>query len=203
MNSFFESVFSKVTPTDLSILRFIRGNMRCGFLDWLMPIVTKLGDAGIIWIVIAVVFLFFKKTRRTGAAMGVAMLLGLAVGNGLLKNWIARPRPFDVIGRAVHPDQLLIDPPTDYSFPSGHTLSSFAAATAIYRDHTLLGFIAYVVAGFIAFSRMYLYVHYPTDILGGVVLGILLGLLGCKIVHTIADRFSPNRIKMPAPAEEK
>ena len=203
MNSFFESVFSKVTPTDLSILRFIRGNMRCGFLDWLMPIVTKLGDAGIIWIVIAVVFLFFKKTRRTGAAMGVAMLLGLAVGNGLLKNWSARPRPFDVIGRAVHPDQLLIDPPTDYSFPSGHTLSSFAAATAIYRDHTLLGFIAYVVAGFIAFSRMYLYVHYPTDILGGVVLGILLGLLGCKIVHTIADRFSPNRIKMPAPAEEK
>ena len=203
MNSFFESVFSKVTPTDLSILRFIRGHMRCGFLDWLMPIVTKLGDAGIIWIVIAVVFLFFKKTRRTGAAMGVAMLLGLAVGNGLLKNWIARPRPFDVIGRAVHPDQLLIDPPTDYSFPSGHTLSSFAAATAIYRDHTLLGFIAYVVAGFIAFSRMYLYVHYPTDILGGVVLGILLGLLGCKIVHTIADRFSPNRIKMPAPAEEK
>lgn len=203
MNSFFELIFSKVTPTDLGILRLIHYNMSNDFLDWLMPIITKLGDAGIIWIIVAVIFLFFKKTRRTGAAMGIAMLLGLAIGNGFIKNLVARPRPYEMIGRAVRPDQLLIDPPGEYSFPSGHTLSSFAAATAIYRDHTLWGFIAYVAAGFIAFSRLYLYVHYPTDILGGIVLGILLGLLGCKIVQIIADRFSPDRIKSPKPAEQK
>lgn len=203
MNGFFEGVFDKVTPTDLSILRFIHYNMSNDFLDWLMPLVTKLGDAGIIWIIVAVVFLFFKKTRRTGAAIGVAMLLGLVIGNGFLKNLVERPRPFDVVGRAIRPEQLIIDPPTDYSFPSGHTLSSFAAATAIYRDHTLLGFVAYVVAGFIAFSRLYLYVHYPTDVLGGIILGLLLGLLGCKIVQIVADRFSPDRIRLPKPAEEK
>lgn len=195
MNSFFEAIFNKITDTDMSILRAIHYNMRSDFLDWLMPLVTRLGDAGIIWIIVAVIFLCFKKTRKTGAAMGVAMILGLAIGNGLIKNLVARTRPFDMVGSAMRPSQLLVAPPEDYSFPSGHTLASFAAATAIYKDHTLWGFIAYVVAGFIAFSRMYLYVHYPTDILGGIILGILLGLLGCKIVQIVADRFSPDRIK--------
>lgn len=203
MNGFFESVFDKVTPVDLSILSWLYHNCNSDFLDWIMPIITKLGDAGIIWIVIAVILLIPKKTRKTGAAMGVAMVLGLIIGNGILKNLIARPRPFEMAARALRADQLLIAPPTDYSFPSGHTLSSFAAATAIYKDHTLFGFLAYVLAGLIAFSRLYLQVHYPTDVCGGIVLGFLLGLLGCKIVQIFADRFSPNRIKAPKTAEEK
>lgn len=203
MEGIFSGIFDGFTSYELKILSGMHYNFTSDFLDWLMPIITKLGDKGFIWIAIAVILMIPKKTRRTGAAMGVAMLLGLIIGNGLIKNMVARPRPFEMLGRAVRPDQLLIDAPTDYSFPSGHTLSSFAAATAIYKDHTLLGFIAYVGAGFIAFSRMYLYVHYPTDILGGIILGFLLGLLGCKIVQIVADRFSPNRIKPPKPADEK
>lgn len=202
MGGFFTGITDTITSYDLNLLKALHYNVSNDFLDWLMPLITKLGDKGLMWIIIAVILLIPKKTRRVGAGMGVAMLLGLIIGNGLLKNLIMRPRPFDVVGRALRPEDLLIAPPTDYSFPSGHTLSSFAAATAIYKDHTLFGFVAYVMAGLIAFSRMYLYVHYPSDILGGIVLGLLLGLLGTKIVKAVADRFASKKLKNQAQAAE-
>lgn len=202
MGEIFTGITDTITSYDMSLLKALQLHVRSDFLDWLMPLITKLGNGGILWIIITVILLIPKKTRRTGAGMAVAMILGLIIGNGLIKNLVMRPRPFQMLGRAIHPDDLLIAPPTDYSFPSGHTLSSFAAATAIYKDHTLFGFVAYVIAGFIAFSRMYLYVHYPSDILGGIVLGLLLGLLGTKIVKVIADRFASKKLKDQSPAAE-
>ena len=158
-----------------------------------MPLITKLGDAGIFWIALALILLIPKKTRRTGAAMGVAMLIGLIIGNGILKNVIARTRPFDISHPVLPKNRLLIDPPTDYSFPSGHTLASFEAATAIYKDHTVYGFAAFVLALLIAFSRIYLQVHYPSDVIGGAILGFLFGMLGSTIVRSVRDSWAARK----------
>lgn len=109
------------------------------------------------------------------------MLAGLAVGvlagNLTLKPLIARPRPC-WLDESV---QLLIANPTDYSFPSGHTLSSVIGATVLTKANRKFGFAAIPLAALIAFSRLYLYVPFPTDILGAAVLGMAIGLLTCII----------------------
>ena len=138
-----------------------------------MPIVTHLGDGGILWIALAVILLCLPKYRKTGFAMGAALLMGLLICNLWLKPMVGRLRPFDYqlqcYGRLI---PLLIEAPTDYSFPSGHTIASFEAATVLLIRHKKWGIGAMVLAALIAFSRLYLYVHYPTDVLASVVLGI-------------------------------
>ena len=164
---------------ELKILDLIQ-ILHTPFLDRLMCFVTKLGNAGAIWILAAAILLLIPKTRKTGAVVVVALLIDAILCNGILKPFIARIRPCD-INDAV---RLLIPYPSDYSFPSGHTAVSFAAASALYfAGEKYLWKAALVLAAFIAFSRMYLYVHYPTDILGGALLGILCGYLGCRIVQ--------------------
>mgnify|MGYP002598490673 CR=1 FL=1 len=161
------------------------------FLDWLQtlhsPIVDKmmlgithLGDAGIFWIVLAVILLLIPKTRKSGLIVAAALCIDVIVCNGILKNLFARTRPFDV-NEAV---QLLITAPKDFSFPSGHTAASFAAVAALY----FAGKVSLVLAVLIAFSRMYLYVHYPTDILGGVLVGLGAGAAGYYLVITLQER---------------
>ncbi len=153
---------------ELPVLDWIAENLHCGFLDTVMPAITFLGDAGWFWIACAVIMLCFKKTRKTGLMMGVALICGLVVGNLFLKPVIARVRPYDV-NTAV---KLLIEKPHDFSFPSGHTLASFEAAVVLFlRERRYIGIPALVLAALIAFSRMYLYVHYPTDIAAGILLG--------------------------------
>ncbi|MBQ9901713.1 MAG: phosphatase PAP2 family protein [Clostridia bacterium] len=185
------------------MLYAVNHSVRNPFLDSVMPYITKLGDKGIFWIALAVILLIPKKTRKTGAAMGIAMLLGVIIGNGILKNLVARTRPFDLANPVVSRSRLLIDPPTDYSFPSGHTLASFEAATAIYKDHTLYGFAVFLLALLIAFSRIYLQVHYPSDVLGGAILGFLLGLLGSTIVRWMSDVWSSHKEKKAQKEAEK
>lgn len=117
--------------------------------------------------------------RKYGLAMLVGLCIDVIVCNGLLKNLVARTRPCDV-NTAI---QLLISHPTDYSFPSGHTAASFTAVAALYFSGDKKIWKAAIVLGIlIAFSRMYLYVHYPTDILGGILVGIFSGFIGSKIV---------------------
>ena len=164
---------------DLPILDWIRANLQCGFLDAVMPVITLLGDAGIFWIAVAVLMLCFHKTRRTGCAMGFALLMGLLICNIIMKPAFARIRPYDYqlehFGITI---PLLVERQHDFSFPSGHTIASFEAATAILLGNKKLGIPAMILAVLIAFSRLYLYVHYVTDVLTSVVLGVGLALLG-------------------------
>lgn len=139
------------------------------FFDFIMPRLTVLGNGGIIWIVTALLMLFFKKTRLCGLTIATALILVLIFGNIVLKPLIARPRPFMSDSSIA----LLIPPPTDFSFPSGHTYSSVASAIILWRFDRRAGSLAWVLASLIIFSRLYLMVHFVTDIIGGIVLGTL------------------------------
>ena len=171
---------------DLPILDWIAGNLRCCLLDKVMPAITFLGDGGIIWIAIAVVMLIFPKTRKAGLSMGAALLMGLVVCNLIMKPGFARIRPYDYqlseFGREI---PLLIDAPHDFSFPSGHTIASFEGATVLFWYNKKLGIPALILASLIAFSRLYLYVHYPTDVLSAIILGIGFGILGTLLVKKV------------------
>ena len=175
---------------DLPILDWIQETMQCTFLDKTMPIVTLFGDGGVFWIGIAVLLLFFAKYRKTGFSMGMALVLGLVVCNITLKPLVARIRPYDFqlqeFGREI---SLLISAQHDFSFPSGHTIASFEACTVLLLHDKRMGVPATVLAILIAFSRLYLYVHYPTDVLVSLVLGIAFGLLGSFLVNLIYKKW--------------
>ena len=170
---------------EIHILDMIQ-NLRTPIGDVVVPLITRLGDAGIIWIILTVLLLIIPKTRKTGVIMMAALLVDVLLCNVLIKNLVARTRPFDV-NTAV---QLLVAKPRDYSFPSGHTAASFASVTALYLagEKKLWKIAALVLAVLIALSRLYLYVHYPTDIIGGVIFGSLSGYLGYKIVEWIQKK---------------
>ncbi|MBQ7920580.1 MAG: phosphatase PAP2 family protein [Lachnospiraceae bacterium] len=138
-----------------------------------MVFITTLGNAGIFWICLGLLLLAVPRTRKCGGCMLLSMALTFILGNLILKNMVARPRPFTVATDIV----LKIPQPGEYSFPSGHTMNSFTAATTVFLFYKKSGIAAFVLAALIAFSRMYLFVHYPTDILGGIVLGIVDALL--------------------------
>lgn len=162
---------------DFSILNFIQEHIRCAFLDYLFPAITHLGDAGIIWIIIALVLLFFKNHRKTGITMIIGLVLGLLIGNLFLKNVVGRLRPFE-IQEGV---KLLIKAPKDPSFPSGHTLASVTSATILFLNYKKRAIIFIVLAIFIALSRLYLYVHFPSDVIAGAILGVFIGNLSVRL----------------------
>lgn len=162
---------------ELEFLNWIQ-TLRTEALDVLVPLITRLGNAGILWILLTAVLLAVPRTRRTGLVLAVALLIDLLLCNVILKPMVARMRPFDA-NPAV---KLLIPPPRDYSFPSGHTAASFAAVAALYLSGARrLWKAALLVALCIAASRLYLYVHYPTDVLGGVAVGLLSGWFGSRL----------------------
>lgn len=161
-------MMEKLTETELHLLDLIQQNLRCGFLDAVMPYVTFCGNMGIIWFAAALVLSVYPKYRRCSITMLVGLVNGVVIGNLLLKNIVRRDRPCWINENA----DMLIRIPKDYSFPSGHTMCCFAAAAVLCYYDKRLGIPAFLVAGLIAFSRMYLYVHFPTDILGGVIVGL-------------------------------
>lgn len=168
---------------DLPILDWIAGNLWCPLLDKIMPVITALGNGGIFWIAFSVLLMVFRKHRRAGFSMGGALLMGLLLCNIILKPLVARIRPYDY--QLEYFDKvipLLIEAPHDFSFPSGHTIASFEAATALLIHNRKLGIPAMVVAVLVAFSRLYLYVHYPTDVLASMVLGVGLAFLASFLV---------------------
>lgn len=159
---------------DFSILEFIQQNMRSEVLDVIFTVITYLGSGGILWIAAAVCMLFTKKYRRCGIAVLVCLLLGLLFGNLILKHIVARARPCWLKPIA----DMLVAVPKDFSFPSGHTLSSFIVAIVILRHSRGFGIPALVVAALIAFSRLYVYVHFPTDLLGAMILAVPVAIFG-------------------------
>lgn len=171
---------------DLPILDWIAANLWCPFLDTVMPVITLLGDAGIFWIALAAVFLFIPKQRKMGLTMGVALLMGVVICNMILKPWVGRIRPYDYQLEFFQKTiPLLIERQHDFSFPSGHTIASFEAAVAMCIRNKKLGIPAMILAVLIAFSRMYLYVHYPTDVIASVILGTGLAFLAAFLVDKL------------------
>jgi len=168
---------------ELAVLDWIQACVRTPFLDRVVPAFTQLSNHGEIWIAMAVLLMLWKKTRRAGLSVSSGLILDLVAVNMILKPLIGRIRPF-AVNAAV---QLLVEAPHDASFPSGHTAVSFAAVGALYASGSSLWKPASVLATLMALSRLYLYVHWPTDIIGGVIVGWLCGWLGAKLVKLAAE----------------
>ena len=180
---------------DLPILDWIAANLWCPALDFAMPLITLLGDAGIFWIAVAVLFMITKKHRKTGIGMMLALMMGLLICNIWMKPTVARMRPYDFqMEYFMKEIPLLAGTMHDFSFPSGHTIASFEAAVVIALNDKKLGIPALILAVLIAFSRLYLYVHYPTDVIFSVFLGTAFAFLGNFLAGKIMDKL-PDKLK--------
>lgn len=166
---------------DGQILLFIQEYVRNTICDIFFKTITHLGDAGIFWIVLTIVLLCFRQTRKAGIYSVCGLLASLVVNNLILKNLVGRIRPYELVEGL----QCIVAPAIDASFPSGHTGASFASAVSMYRQlPRRFAVILIVLASLIALSRLYVGIHYPTDVLGGLVTGIGIGLLA----NVVGDR---------------
>ena len=139
------------------------------------------GSYGQLWLIVAALLLIFKKTRKAGVSVLIAYLAVFLIGQLALKNLFSRPRPCQIDEAFA----LLVARPSSSSFPSTHSAWAFGAATAIFMQHRKMGVAAYVVAALIGFSRLYMFLHFPTDVLFGMVLGIALGVLAHRITMVL------------------
>lgn len=166
-------------------LSFLYAISRTPVLDDLFLIITKIaGSYGQLWIIVGAVLLIFKKTRKTGVAVLISYVLVFLLGQLILKNLFDRPRP-------CHIDQtfkLLVERPTSSSFPSTHSAWAFAAATAVFMKFRKAGIAAFAVASIIAFSRLYMFLHFPTDVLTGILFGIAVGIASVKLLDFIEKK---------------
>lgn len=161
------NIFEMITEADLNILDMIQDRTRSGFGDIFFSYITEFGDGGILWILIAAMMLFTKRTRTAGIVLLFALAFTSSFGVLVLKPAVSRLRPF-VLTEFVN---VFITPPGGFSFPSGHTITSAAAAVCVYKADRRAGIAAIITASLVAYSRMYFYVHYPTDILAGLIIG--------------------------------
>lgn len=174
-----------VISTELRILLWIQEHLTHPLLDKFFIFITTLGDAGILWILIGLFFLLQKKHRTLGLLIILSLIGSLIMTNVILKNWIARPRPY-----TVYSFDLLIDKNPEYSFPSGHTSAAFAAAWMIYMNKKRLGIYMVTLATLMGLSRIYLFMHYPTDVIGGAVVGILIA----EGVYYLYDKYRIHKL---------
>lgn len=173
-----------INQFELQILLFIRENLTSPLLDFLMPKITFLADNGWFWIALSAVLIIPAKTRKTGCVIGIALVMGLVFTNLTLKPLVARIRPYEL----VEGIELLVGKLHDFSFPSGHTTASFEGAIAIALTcKKRYGIPAIILASLIAVSRLYLFVHYPTDVLAGALLGTVFAVLA-KFVYEKTEK---------------
>ena len=172
--------------TDGAILLWIQNSLRA---PWLSPIVvgvTHLGDAGVFWILVTLALLCFRRTRKLGITCAISMLIGLAATNLIIKNWVARVRPYELVAGL----ERIIGAQRDWSFPSGHTTNSFACAWVLFRRAPRrYGVPALVMAALIALSRLYVGVHYPTDVFAAIAIGIAAAEAAIVIVKALRKKF--------------
>ena len=164
---------------------FLYAIPRGSVLDAFFLGVTKIaGSYGQFWVVIALVLLIFKRTRRAGVSLLIAYVGVFLLGQYGLKNLISRPRPCQI--DTTFP--LLVSRPSSSSFPSTHSAWAFGGATAIFLQHRKAGIAAYVAAVLIGFSRLYLFLHFPTDVLFGAAMGVALGFAADRLTGFVAKK---------------
>lgn len=168
---------------DIGILLFIKDHLHTSILDTLMVFITTLGNGGVFWLIISFILIFTKKYRSIGLMTLAALAITSAIGEVILKNVIQRSRPSDLAAVA----ELLIPKPISYSFPSGHAASSFAAAGILAPAFKKYAYLFNIMALLIAFSRLYLFVHYPTDIMGGMLLGFFVSKYVLSLYKSVLD----------------
>lgn len=166
-----------ISEIEFNILYFLQ-TLHRPWLDSFMVAVTSLGDHGLAGILLGMVLFCIKRTRKMGAAILLSIMLGFLAGNIVLKNLFARQRPCWMDTTIP----LLVKNPWDYSFPSGHTMVSFEVAVSVFLMNKPWGKIALAVAALVAFSRLYLFVHFPSDVLAGVALAAGLALAANRLV---------------------
>ncbi len=201
---------------DSGFLIFIQEHLRSDVLTPALKVITHTCDSGWIWIILCVALLIYPKTRRFGVIAGASLALEAIITNLIIKNAVARTRPYEAIDGLVN----LIEKQKDYSFPSGHTGASFAVAgvlllialiglpvakeagimtraktTSSYKFFALL---ALIYATIIAYSRLYVGVHYPTDVLGGLLLGLGTSVLSYYVYHLVIKKLSVNKANKKA-----
>lgn len=169
-----DAVLQQLNTWDGQLLLLIQNHLRSEALTPIVVFITNLGNAGMIWIILSVILLFPRKTRRAGLLSLLALLGSLCVTNLVLKNYVARVRPYEVVQGL----QCLIPAQRDWSFPSGHASASFASAVSVYKSSPRwLGVPVMILAFAISLSRLYVGVHYPSDVLVGMVIGTLIALI--------------------------
>ena len=165
---------------DYSILDFIANNIRNEFLDPIMAAVSLFAEKGLGWVILGLILLIPKKTRPAAVTALAAMTFALLFGEFAIKSIVARPRPFvtyESFHSAAMPFTLNTGEASGFSFPSGHTGASFAFAASMYKVNKRVGVIATVAAAIVGFSRLYNYVHFPTDVIAGMIFGIVAALI--------------------------
>ena len=173
-----------MNAVEIGILDGIQNIFRNDVLDVIMKFVSRIGDHGIVWIVLAAVLLIIPRTRRSGVAAALALIAEYLLCNIIIKPLAARTRPYDYNTDIV----LLIEKLKDYSFPSGHTAAAFASVTALFKCRNRIWIPAAVLGVLMAFSRLYLYVHYPADVIFGALFGIASGLFAYTVMRFIEQK---------------
>lgn len=171
--------FEFVQSMDEMILEFFRDSICSPALDGFMKVITLLGDHGIFAIILSLVLLCFKRTRKVGLTLGISLFIMLILNNYIIKPLVARPRPY-----INDPNiKIIISPPSGFSFPSGHAASLFTVSTVLTKYNKWCAF-SFILSFLVGLSRIYLQVHYPSDVLAGAILGVIYGIVGI-ILFTI------------------
>ncbi len=172
---------------EFAILHFLQ-SIRSETMDWAVLFVSRLGDFGLVWIAASAILLLIRRWRMTGLSVSAALILDFVFVNLILKPLFGRERPCDIYPT----EDMLIACLSDHSFPSGHTAAAFAFATALTLRHKKAGVIAFVLAVLMGLSRLYLFVHFPSDVLAGALFGILFGCLGHSLTRRLVDKKRPD-----------
>ena len=174
-----------LSKLDGDILLWIQQYLRNDLWTWFWKFITLFGNAGIFWIIVCLVLILYKKTRKIGIPCALSLAVNALATNVILKNLIARTRPY----KAIEGLTILIAEPVDFSFPSGHAAASFAVAGAVFfSGHRRAGTVLLIFAALIALSRLYLGVHYPSDVIGGTVVGLLAAWFVTALFHELTEK---------------
>ncbi len=190
-------MFEMIQSVDFAVLDWIQENLSCRALDVFFSFITHFGDAGLFWIGVGLLMLCVKRFRKAGICLLIAISIGFLISNLILKPWVARTRPYDIRTAIA----LLIGKPSDFSFPSGHTTASIAASLAILYHHKKLGSVALTLGILVSLSRLYLYVHFPTDVLVGAMVGALASIGAWALVNKAFPRYMSWRASRMASRE--